>query len=114
MIGIEELVAQAQKAFGWNGRVGVAAGPRGALGQIWRLEVGSARYALKHIFDEPPTEASIRAALDLVDRARDIGVRRALSARRRSRHSCAELIVTARQPFGVMTARPLIFPSCSS
>ncbi len=86
MIGIEELVAQAQKAFGWNGRVGVAAGPRGALGQIWRLEVGSARYALKHIFDEPPTEASIRAELDLVDRARDIGVRTPVSHRDRDGH----------------------------
>jgi len=75
LIGIDELVAQARTAFGWTGDIGVSAGPRGALGQFWRLEIGSARYALKHIFDEPPTEASIRVELDLVSRARDAGVR---------------------------------------
>ena len=79
MIGIEELVAQARTAFGWAGDIGVSAGPRGALGQIWRLEIGSARYALKHIFDEPPTEASIRVELNLIDRAREAGVRAAAS-----------------------------------
>ena len=75
VIGIEELVAQARTAFGWTPDIGVSAGPRGALGQIWRLEIGSARYALKHIFDEAPTEASIRVELDLIGRAREVGVR---------------------------------------
>ncbi len=45
MIGIEELVAQARTAFGWTGDIGLTAGPRGALGQIWRLDIGVTRYA---------------------------------------------------------------------
>lgn len=75
MIGIEELIAHARTAFGWTGEVEVSAGPRGALGQIWRVETGSARYALKQIFDEPPTEASIQAELELAARASDAGAR---------------------------------------
>ena len=74
MIGIEELVAHARTSFGWTGDIEAAAGPRGALGQIWRVEIGSARYALKQIFDEPPTEASIRVELDLATRAAEAGV----------------------------------------
>ena len=62
-------MAHARAAFGWDGDIGVSAGPRGALGQIWRLEIGSARYALKQIFAEPPTEASIRAELAFARRA---------------------------------------------
>lgn len=72
---VEELVAHARAAFGWGGDIEVSAGPRGALGQIWRLEIGSARYALKHIFAEPPTEASIQAELAFARRAGEAGVR---------------------------------------
>ena len=72
---VEELIAHARAAFGWDGAIEVSAGPRGALGQIWRLEIGSARYALKQIFAEPPTEASIQAELAFARRAAEAGVR---------------------------------------
>jgi Ser/Thr protein kinase RdoA (MazF antagonist) len=72
---VEELVAHVREAFGWNADVRVSAGPRGALGQIWRLEVGPARYALKEIFAEPPSEASIAAELAFAHRAAEAGVR---------------------------------------
>jgi Ser/Thr protein kinase RdoA (MazF antagonist) len=71
----EELVAQVRAAFGWGENVVVSAGPRGALGQIWRLEVGPARYALKEIFAEPPSEALIEAELAFAERAAAAGVR---------------------------------------
>ena len=75
LIVIEELVAHARAAFGWDGDIEVSAGPRGALGQIWRIEIGSARYALKQIFDDPPTEASIQAELAFARWAEQAGVR---------------------------------------
>ena len=75
LIVVEELVAHVRAAFGWDGDVEVSAGPRGALGQIWRLEIGSARYALKQIFAEPPSEASIQAELAFARRAAEAGVR---------------------------------------
>ncbi|MFI6791299.1 hypothetical protein ACIBG4_28610 [Nonomuraea sp. NPDC050383] len=31
------------------------------MGQIWRLEVGQARYPLKQVFADPPPEALIEA-----------------------------------------------------
>jgi Ser/Thr protein kinase RdoA (MazF antagonist) len=70
-----ELVAYVREAFGWSGHVDVAPGPRGALGQIWRLEVGPARYALKEIFFEPPSEALVAAELAFARRAAGAGVR---------------------------------------
>ena len=75
LIVVEELVAHARAAFGWDGDIEVSVGPRGALGQIWRVEIGSARYALKEIFAEPPTEASIQAELAFARRAAEAGVR---------------------------------------
>jgi Ser/Thr protein kinase RdoA (MazF antagonist) len=72
---VDELVAYAKAAFGWAGEIVVSAGSRGALGQMWRVEVGSARYALKELFDEPPTEASIAIELDFARRATEAGVR---------------------------------------
>ncbi|MEV6037209.1 phosphotransferase [Nonomuraea sp. NPDC052116] len=72
---VTELVAYVREAFGWDADVVVSAGPRGALGQIWRLEVGPARYALKEIFGEPPSEALIEAELALARRAAEAGVR---------------------------------------
>ncbi|MET0457485.1 MAG: hypothetical protein ABW137_37115, partial [Mycobacterium sp.] len=74
-MSVADLVAQARVAFGWHGDVDVSQGPRGALGQIWRVDVGSTRYALKEIFDEPPTESSIRVELDFCGRAAELGVR---------------------------------------
>jgi Ser/Thr protein kinase RdoA (MazF antagonist) len=72
---VEELVAYVREAFGWGEDVEVCAGPRGALGQIWRLDVGPARYALKEIFAEPPSEALIEAELAFARRAAEVGVR---------------------------------------
>ncbi|WP_170223476.1 phosphotransferase enzyme family protein [Nonomuraea turkmeniaca] len=72
---VENLVAHVREAFGWSEDVVVSAGPRGALGQIWRLEVGPARYALKEIFAEPPSEPLIAAELAFARRAAEAGVR---------------------------------------
>lgn len=72
---VEELALHAREAFGWAGDVVVSAGPRGALGQIWRLDVGPARYALKEIFTAPPSEAVIEAELAFARRAAEVGVR---------------------------------------
>jgi Ser/Thr protein kinase RdoA (MazF antagonist) len=74
LIVVEELVSQLREAFGWAEDVVVSAGPRGALGQIWRLDVGPARYALKEIFAEPPSEALIEAELAFARRAAQAGV----------------------------------------
>ncbi|MEV0201641.1 aminoglycoside phosphotransferase family protein [Nonomuraea sp. NPDC050691] len=71
----EELVARAREAYGWGEDVMVTAGPRGALGQIWRVEAGAARYALKEIFAEPPSAALVEAELDFTRRAAGAGVR---------------------------------------
>lgn len=70
-----ELVAHVREAFGWGEDVVATAGPRGALGQIWRLDAGPARYALKEIFAEPPSEALIEAELAFARRAAKVGVR---------------------------------------
>jgi Ser/Thr protein kinase RdoA (MazF antagonist) len=62
-------------AFGWSGDIAIYPGPRGALGQIWRLDTGSTSYALKEIFHEAPAQAVIDAELALSRRAVDAGVR---------------------------------------
>lgn len=72
---VEELIAYVREAFGWEEDVAASRGPRGALGQIWRLEVGPARYALKEIFAEPPSAALIEAELAFARRAAEAGVR---------------------------------------
>ncbi|HCT76768.1 MAG TPA: hypothetical protein DGT23_09305, partial [Micromonosporaceae bacterium] len=69
------FVAHVREAFEWDQDVVVSAGSRGALGQIWRLDVGSARYALKEIFAESPSEALIEAELAFTRRAAEAGVR---------------------------------------
>lgn len=71
MISAEYLRA----AFGWNGDVVLTSGPRGAIGQIWRADVGSARYAVKETFAGPPSEALIAAELAFASRAVAEGVR---------------------------------------
>jgi len=76
-----------REAFGWGGEVVVTEGPRGALGRIWRVEVGADRYALKEIFAEPPSEAVIAAELEFARRAAAAGVRLPAShADRAGRH----------------------------
>lgn len=69
------LVDDVRAAFGWDADVVVSEGPRGALGRIWRLDVGPARYALKEIFAEPPSAAVIEAELAFARRAAEAGVR---------------------------------------
>lgn len=69
------VAAQACEAFGWAREdVVITPGPRGALGQIWRVEIGHAVYALKEIFANPPAEALIAAELDFSKRAVEAGV----------------------------------------
>lgn len=75
LAGELSVAAYLREAFGWDADVVVSAGPRGALGQIWRLEVGPARYALKEIFGEPPSEALLEAELAFARRAAEAGVR---------------------------------------
>lgn len=72
---IEELVTHVREAFGWGPDVVASPGPRGALGQIWRLDVGDARYALKEIFAEPPSPSRIAAELAFARRAAEAGVK---------------------------------------
>jgi Ser/Thr protein kinase RdoA (MazF antagonist) len=69
------LVEYLREAFGWGADVEVSAGPRGALGQIWRVDAGPARYALKELFAEPQSEARIEAELAFARRAAEVGVR---------------------------------------
>ncbi|RVX38669.1 Ser/Thr protein kinase RdoA (MazF antagonist) [Nonomuraea polychroma] len=68
-------MAYVREAFGWDEDVVAFQGPRGALGQIWRLEAGPARYALKEIFAEPPSEGLIAAELAFARQAAAAGVR---------------------------------------
>jgi Ser/Thr protein kinase RdoA (MazF antagonist) len=70
-----ELVSHLRDAFGWSEDVIVHPGRRGALGQIWSVDVGITRYALKEIFAEPPSDALIEAELEFARRAADAGVR---------------------------------------
>jgi Ser/Thr protein kinase RdoA (MazF antagonist) len=74
---VAQLVGYLREAFGWGEDVDVMVreGPRGALGRIWRLEVGSARYALKEIFTRPPPERLIEAELAYARVAAGAGVR---------------------------------------
>ena len=72
---VDRLVGYVREAYGWDEDVTVSAGPRGALGQIWRVDVGPARYALKEIFARPPSEALIEAELAFARRAAEAGVR---------------------------------------
>ncbi len=73
--GAATLDADVREAFGWDEDVVVAAGPRGALGQIWRVDAGPARYALKRIFAGPPSAAVVEAELAFARRAAEAGVR---------------------------------------
>lgn len=70
----EELAGFVRHAFGWGEDVTLSPGPRGALGQIWRLQVGPARYALKEIFAHPPSEALIAMELEFARKAAAAGV----------------------------------------
>ena len=70
-----ELAAWVRAAYGWREEVRVEPGPRGAQGRVWRLEVGSARYALKEVVGVPPSPAALTAQLELMRRAAQAGVR---------------------------------------
>ena len=75
----DQLAAYARSAFGLDGAdpSEVTAGARGALGQIWRLDIGTSRYALKEIFgdDGPVPPALVEAELDFSRLATATGVR---------------------------------------
>ncbi len=87
---VDGLAAHLREAYGWTADVVVSPGPRGAEGQIWRVEVGSARYAVREIFAEPPPEAVIEAELAFARRATEAGVRVPAShADRTGRHLLA-------------------------
>lgn len=72
-----ELVARAGEAFDLGeGEVAIAPGPRGALGQVWRLTAGDHVYALKQVFDgTPPPQAEVAAEVAFAQRAIAAGVR---------------------------------------
>lgn len=53
--------AYARRVFGWDDSATIEPGPRGALGRIWRVRTATARYALKEIYSDPPSEAVIAA-----------------------------------------------------
>jgi hypothetical protein len=57
---VTELAEQARAAYGWEGDVVLSAGPRGALGQIWRV---NDTFALKELFGDPPSPAVLDAEL---------------------------------------------------
>jgi Ser/Thr protein kinase RdoA (MazF antagonist) len=87
---VEEMLARVREAFGWGEHVVLSAGPRGALGQIWRADIGTACYAVKEMFAEPPSEALIEAELAFARRAAAAGVRLPAShPDRRGRHLLA-------------------------
>lgn len=67
------MIAYAREAFGWPSDVAVSAGPRGALGQIWRVDVDGRSFALKELFTR--RDGSIGPELDFARRALDAGVR---------------------------------------
>ncbi|NUT33080.1 MAG: phosphotransferase [Hamadaea sp.] len=69
----DQMIGYARKAFGWTGDVAVSAGPRGALGQIWRVDTGGRSFALKELFTEP--KGPIEPELDFVRRATAAGVK---------------------------------------
>ncbi|GAA3217141.1 phosphotransferase enzyme family protein [Dactylosporangium siamense] len=69
---MKELAERARDAYGWQGDVVLTAGPRGALGQIWRV---NGTLALKELFRNPPSEAAIRAELRFCALASAAGVR---------------------------------------
>jgi Ser/Thr protein kinase RdoA (MazF antagonist) len=66
------MLATAREAFGWDASAAVTAGPRGELGQIWRVDIGPKSFALKEIFAEPP---DVEAELAFTSRAVAAGVR---------------------------------------
>ncbi len=72
---IRDVIADARVAFGWSGNIQVATGPHGATAQIWHVQVGSDHYALKEIYDDPPTEDWVRQELMFVAVAVDAGAR---------------------------------------
>lgn len=66
------LEEHARAAYGWEGDLVLSAGPRGALGQIWKVnEV----FALKELFGRPPAEALLDAELEFSALAAAAGVR---------------------------------------
>ena len=72
-----DAVARACREFDLgSGNLSVTSGSRGALGQVWRVEVGHRVYALKDVFaGSPPAEAEVAAEIAFAERAAAAGVR---------------------------------------
>jgi Ser/Thr protein kinase RdoA (MazF antagonist) len=72
-----DVVARACEAFDLgSGDVSVTSGSRGALGQVWHVEVGHRVYALKEVFaGSPPAESVVAAEIAFAERAVAAGVR---------------------------------------
>lgn len=76
---MQDLAASAVRAFGLPATppAAISAGPRGALGQIYRLEAGGRVYALKELFagGSLVPEAAVAAEVEFVAGAKARGVR---------------------------------------
>jgi Ser/Thr protein kinase RdoA (MazF antagonist) len=93
---VGRLTEAARAAYGWDADVRITPGPRGALGQIWRVDTGGRRYALKEFFADPPSAAFLDAELTFAARAAAAGVRLPASLPDRSgRH----LVSTVDEPW---------------
>ncbi|MFF5233749.1 hypothetical protein [Dactylosporangium sp. NPDC000521] len=69
------MIERAREAYGWTGDIQLSAGPRGALGQIWRVETTGGTSALKELFRSPPTRDALDAELEFSALASAAGVR---------------------------------------
>jgi Ser/Thr protein kinase RdoA (MazF antagonist) len=74
---VTDLGEHARSAFGLaaSAPMTLAAVGRGALGRVFRLEIGSSRYALKELFGpDRPTDAQVAAEVSFAVRANATGV----------------------------------------
>lgn len=72
-----QVLARARAAFDLGeGELRVTPGPRGAVGQMWRIDVADRVLALKHVLTgPPPAPATVEAELVLAQAAAAAGVR---------------------------------------
>lgn len=109
-----ELLACVRGALGWGTEVSVSTGARGALGEVWRVDVAGRPYAVKEIFGGPPVEALVVAELEIVRRAVEAGVRVPRShAGRDGRYAIAGPGGTWLRVYDWADMRPLALGSCA-
>src|SRR4051794_11463827 len=70
----EELAHCLRAAFDWSD-ISVSRGPRGAEGQVWRVQAGPRGYAVKEMLGSPPRPAVLDAELAFARDAQAVGVR---------------------------------------